>query len=119
MYIPISPSTKMMIRGVKIMPKETLDTLWDYCTMKKRVIPCPMAWKELYEMLKDKRQKTSGGWEPPLPLILGAWHYSTPIEKQLRFKEHLHWADNKGQLNEVCAFLRSLPEEKWCHFGEL
>lgn len=100
------------------MLKETMDTLWEYCTMNERAIPCPMVWNELYEMLKGKHQNASGKWEPPLPLILGAWHHSMPIEKQLRFKEHLYWAEGKGQLDEVGAFLRSLPEEKWCHFGE-
>ncbi len=102
------------------MPKETLDTLWEYCTMKKRAVPCPMAWNKLYGMLMVMHQKSFEKWEKPSPpLILASWHYSTPIQKQRRFKEHLHWADSKGLLNEVGAFLRSLPEEKWCHFGKL
>lgn len=42
-----------------------------------------------------------------------------PIEKQLRFKEHLEWASAKGQLGEIGGFLRSLTEEQWCHFGEV
>jgi hypothetical protein len=70
-------------------------------------------------MLKNTCQKSSRGWEPPLPLILGAWHHSMPIEKQLRFKEHLQWAQAQDKLNEVGAFLRALPETQWCHFGEI
>ncbi len=101
------------------MHKETFESLWDYCTSDNRVIPNPMAWNALYEILKDKRRTPSGGWEPPLPLILGAWNYSMPIEKQLRFKEHILWADSKDQLSEAATFLRSLPEEQWYHFGEL
>jgi hypothetical protein len=96
-----------------------LDTVWQFCTTNNRLVPMPQQWNELYSRLKNTRQKPSGGWEPPLPLILGAWDYSTPIEKQLRFKEHLHWAQEQGQLEEIDGFLRSLTETQWCHFGEI
>jgi hypothetical protein len=98
---------------------ETLESLWKYCTANNRLVPMPPEWNKLYGMLKNTRQKPSGGWEPPLPLILAAWHHSMPIEKQLRFKEHLDWAEREGQLEEVSQFLRSLPENQWCHFGEI
>lgn len=98
---------------------ETFDALWEYCTLKKRAVPNPITWNELYNCLQDKHRTSSGGWEPPLPLILGAWNFASPLEKHLRFKEHLQWADKKGQINEVGALLRALPEEKWCHFGEI
>jgi hypothetical protein len=61
---------------------ESFDSLWAYCSDNERVIP--RDWQGLYEMLADKRQKPSGGWEPPLPLILAAWYETMPIEKQLR-----------------------------------
>jgi hypothetical protein len=70
-------------------------------------------------MLKDQRRNPSAGWIPPVPLILAAWGTTTPVEKQLRLKEHLQWAADKGQLQEVGSFLRSLSEEQWCHFGEV
>jgi hypothetical protein len=41
------------------------------------------------------------------------------IEKQLRFKEHLQWAAQQGQLDEIGVYLRSLTEQDWCHFGEV
>jgi hypothetical protein len=41
-----------------------------------------------------------------------------PIEKQLRFKEHLQWAQAQEQLEEIGAYLLSLPEDQWCHFSE-
>jgi hypothetical protein len=79
----------------------------------------PAQWSKLYGMLKNTRQKPSGGWEPPLPLILGAWDHSLPVEKQLRFKEHLHWAEAQGQLQEISTFLRALPENEWFHLGKI
>ena len=70
-------------------------------------------------MLKDTRQKATGGWEPSLPLILAAWDFTMPIEKHLRFKEHVQWATDHGQTQEIGNYLRSLPEGDWYHFGEL
>lgn len=99
--------------------EETSDALWAYCTAQKRLVPMPPQWNELFKMLRNTWQKASGGSEPPLPLILAAWHHSMPIEKQLRFKEHLEWAEAQGQLDEIGTFLRSLPEDQWCHFGEI
>jgi hypothetical protein len=96
---------------------ETFNLLWAYCSANKRAIP--REWQRLYEMLANKKQKPSGGWEPPLPLILAASHETMPIEKQLRFKEHIQWAADHNQLDEVGTYLRALPEEQWFHFGEL
>ena len=96
---------------------ETFETLWQYCTQNNRVIP--RDWNKLYSMLKNKQQKSSGGWEPPLPLILAAWNFTIPIEKQLRFREHIQWAAKNGQIEEIGNYLRTLTEEEWYHFGEL
>jgi len=95
------------------------DALWADCTAHSRLVPMPQQWNRLYGLLKNTRQKPSGGWEPPLPLILAAWHHSLPKEKQLRFKEHLEWAQQNDQLDQIGAFVRALPEDQWCHFGEV
>jgi hypothetical protein len=96
---------------------ETFEALWEYCNSNKRLIP--KDWNGLYNMLRNKKQKASGGWEPSLPLILGAWHDTIPIEKQLRFKEHVQWANDNHQIDEIGCYLRALPEEEWYHFGEI
>ena len=98
---------------------EKFESLWEYCTLNNRLCPKPDRWSELYNLLKNKKQKPSGGWEPSLPLILGAWHNTMPIEKQLRFREHIEWALNNNQLDEIGFYLRSLKEEEWVHFGEV
>lgn len=97
---------------------EIFDDLISYCTSNNRLVPQPPQWSQLFSLLKNTRQKPSGGWEPPLPLIAGAWHHSMPIEKQLRFKDHLAWAETQNQLEEIGRYLRSLSEEQWCHYGE-
>ena len=100
-------------------PTETLEALWGYCTASNRLVPMPPQWNQLFGMLKNTRQKPSGGWVLPLPLILAAWHTTMPIEKQLRFKDHIQWALDQGQIEEVGSYLRSLSEQQWCHFGEV
>jgi hypothetical protein len=96
---------------------ETFETLWQYCTENNRAIP--RDWNKFYNLLKNKKQKPSGGWEPSLPLILAAWDITMPIEKQLRFKEHVQWAIDNQQHEEAGNYLRKLNEEEWYHFGEL
>jgi hypothetical protein len=85
---------------------ESFDSLWDYCLANRRVIR--RDWLMLYDMLADKKT-------PPLPLILAAM----PIEKQLRFREHIQWATDHSQLDQIGAYLRALLEEQWFHFGKL
>ena len=96
---------------------ETFETIWSYCKSENRAIP--KDWNKLWQMLHNKRQKPSGGWEPSMPLILAAWYETTPIEKHLRFREHIQWAEKNNQLEEIGKYLRSLPEIEWFHFGEL
>jgi len=96
---------------------ETFDALWAHCSANGRVIS--RDWHRLYKMLANKRQKPSGGWMPSLPLILAAWDVTMPIEKHLRFKEHVQWACDNDQLDQIGGYLRSLPEEEWYHYGEL
>lgn len=99
------------------MDPETFESLWEYCITNYRAIP--KDWNKLYSMLINKRQKPSGGWEPSLPLILAAWDITMPIEKQLRFKEHVLWAEKNGQLAQIASYLKGLKESDWYHFGEL
>jgi hypothetical protein len=96
---------------------KSFESLWEYCCANKRLIP--KDWNKLYGMLQNKKQKANGGWEPSLPLILDAWHNTMPIEKQLRFKEHIQWATDNQQIDEVGSYIRALSEEEWYHFGEI
>ena len=97
---------------------ETFNSLKNYCIENDRIVPVPTEWNKLWDMLKNKKQKASGGWEPPLPLILAAWDMTSSEEKQERFLSHIHWAENNGQLEEAAEFIKSLPENKWYHLND-
>jgi len=101
------------------MSTESFDSLWSYCTDKNRLVPMPLQWSHLFDLLRNKQQMKSGGWEPSPPLILAAWHHAMPVEKRLRFRDHIEWAHQEGQIEEIGEFLRSLSESQWCHLGEV
>jgi hypothetical protein len=82
-----------------------------------RICPQPREWQQLYEMLPGKKQMTRG-WEPQAPLTGSAWNVSNAMTKRMCLRDHLEWAANKGCLDEVFAFLKSLPEESWHHAGD-
>lgn len=94
------------------MSSHDLDALLRDWATQGRVCPQPQAWQRLWEMLPDK-QRSGGGWSPPLPLILAAWHDATDAEKTERFRLHLAWAAQHAALDEAIAFLRSLAPSDW------
>lgn len=95
------------------MQSEKLDALLAYVQADGRICPKPQRWNKLWEILPDRKQKPSGGWSPPLPLILAAWSHTTGLEKMLRLREHIEYAASNGSLDAVDSFLRELPPEQW------
>jgi hypothetical protein len=77
-----------------------------------RVCPQPGEWQRLYDLLPNTRRQ-GDGWEPPLPLILSAWHFSEDWQRAARLREHLAWAEAQGRLDRVHAFLAALPDDAW------
>jgi hypothetical protein len=88
-----------------------------YCREHQRVCPMPQRWHTLWELLPEQNQ-VGAGWQPPAPLILAAWHYSSNLEKMLRLAEHIQWAEKHGSLPAVAAFLRNLAETDWHHLSD-
>jgi len=91
---------------------DRLTALLAYVQENGRICPQPQQWHELWELLPDKK-RVGMGWDPPSPLILGAWWYTSALEKHLRFREHIEYAALKGALETVDGFLRSLTSDQW------
>jgi hypothetical protein len=96
---------------------ETAECLIAYCRENNRVCPLPPLWNKLWEMLPN-RSRVGGGWSPPSPLILAAWHDTPAILKMVRLAEHIQWAEQHGALDSVSTFLRGLREVDWFHIGD-
>jgi len=95
----------------------TLENVLVEATKNNRVCPLPMHWDQLYKLLPNRRRKASG-WEPALPLILGAWHDAPSLLKAMRLREHLKWAASQDVLDKVYAYMVSLQENDWYHYNE-
>jgi len=80
-----------------------------YCQEGGRFCPQPVYWDKLWQMLPDRKDK------PPVPLILAAWWHAVGIEKMIRLRDHIVWADERGSIDEVDTYLRGLSEEQWFH----
>jgi hypothetical protein len=106
-----------MRAGYPPVRAETLEGLTAYCRENERVCPLPPHWQRLWEMLPI-RFRDRASIRPPAPLILAAWHDTSPMLKMLRLKEHIEWAAQDDALGAVGQFLRDLREEDWFHIGE-
>ena len=91
-----------------------LESLLTYCQQSDRICPTEHAWTELWEVLPEGTHNDAH-WQPPRPLVLGAWWNSSDRDKRLRLQEQIHWAADHGALDAVDAFLRRLPEADWHH----
>jgi hypothetical protein len=91
---------------------DKLDAFRGGAANSKGVCPQPQAWQALWEMLPEKTRR-GAGWEPPVPLILAGWSYSSDAEKSERFQLHLDWASSHGQADKIFGFLNSLTSEDW------
>ena len=76
-----------------------------------RICPLPKAWILVHREL-DKFAKTKGVAQPPTPLILGGWHFSSDAQKNSRWNETVTWARKHG----VEHFLENIKDE---HFYEV
>lgn len=94
---------------------DKLNSLLEYVKSEGRVCPMPNYWNELWQMLPDRKQKSSGGWEPALPLILAAWWDTPALTKMVRLVEHINYAAEHGVLDEVDQFLRNLKPDQWAY----
>ena len=92
--------------------EQKLKALLEYVKADGRICPMPDYWNQLWKMLPDKK-RVGMGWEPPLPLILGAWWNSSPLAKGFQFGEHIRYAGEHSALDEVDSYLRGLRPEQW------
>lgn len=111
------PSSTTPVEGMTGEIQGIPASLIQLVTSAGRVVPKPIRWKELWELLEGKTQQGNGIWAPPLPLILSAWSFSDDQQKRSRFFEHLDWALQQGQLEQVTDFLMGLAESDW-YYGE-
>ena len=68
---------------ISIASSVAVESLITYCRENSRVCPIPQRWSAFWDLLPS-RTRVGSGWQPPLPLILGAWDNSPGRLKMLR-----------------------------------
>lgn len=72
------------------------------------VCPKPIKWAEVYkELVQAKKSRITTGqdiFDPPKPLLLGGWNFSNDLEKQIRWKDTVNWAERNGVSNLIPEF---------------
>jgi len=71
------------------MENNPLPDLLEFVKDNGRVCPIPSKWNALWKKLPDRKQNADGGWTPPLPLILAAWHFADEQDKAKCLKGHI------------------------------
>jgi hypothetical protein len=79
-----------------------------------RVCPRPALWTQLYQLLDGERHPHLQA--PPVQAWL--WPKLSGLQKRLRFREHVEWAERHGRLEQVARFMGALAETDWVQMGE-
>jgi len=76
--------------------------------------PRPTHWARIHKQLLRIHAKLDGQPEPPTPLILNGWVFSSAAEKHTRWQETLDWARRFGA-SDVTDSVPADGFEKWEH----
>ena len=80
-----------------------------------RICPNPQPWNSVYEeVIRFTTEHSCSPAEPPKPLILAGWAYSSDRAKAARWKETVEWATQNG-----CAkFVTEIPDSDFYFVNE-
>lgn len=92
----------------------TADALMVTARRNNRVCPRPLLWIQLYHTLEGRGYVDL----PPPPVEPWQWTKLSHLQKRLRFREHIDWAERHGKLAVVAGFIDGLAESDWLHMGE-
>jgi hypothetical protein len=90
----------------------SLDEVMKVARRNNRACPLPQEWAALAALLN---RAAVAGNTPPAAIDGGAWDVVPAMQKRLRLKEQLEWAEQRGCLSAAHALLSALPEECWLH----
>jgi hypothetical protein len=92
----------------------TVQSVMVVARRNNRVCPHPEHWGQLYEQLGG--ESSPDLLAPPLQPWL--WTKLSGLQKRLRFREHVEWAERHGRLPQVARFMAAMAEGDWVHMGE-
>lgn len=93
----------------------TIDDVMMLARRNNRSCPVPAKWVEFHALLPMREHQGNRIPAPP-PIDGAAWNSMSPMQKRLRLRDQIEWADRTGALMAAGEFLASLSEEQWFHF---
>src|SRR5687768_11645520 len=79
--------------------------------------PSPCTRAAAFRNLLSARQAGGGRSIPaPAPIDGPAWAATSAMQKRLRLRDQIEWAERERALAAVFEFLLALPDDQWHHF---
>ena len=115
-FAPTMPSEPAPLAQPReaVQPPLSAEALMVEARRNNRVCPLPLPWSELYGLLEGSRYVDL----PPPPVEQGIWRQLSDLQKRLRFREYVEWAERHRRLAEMQRFMHGLAEADWLHMGE-
>lgn len=121
-FAPTQPSTRPPLgpdelRNISARPLGrplTADAVMVLARRNNRVCPQPPIWTQLYRLMHGDRFQDL----PPPPVERWVWTKLSDLQKRLRFREHVEWAERHHMLPEFVTFIEGLSEADWVHMGD-
>jgi hypothetical protein len=95
----------------------TLEEVLSIASIRDRICPLPAAWSRLYLGLLSPGLPATE--LPPFPVDRASWRSTEDFMKRQRFREQVEWAQSRGLLDRVHAFVSRLGEPEWHHLPPL
>ena len=107
-----------MIRDTlpEVERENLLNDLFDYCQSNDNLVPAPLKWAELFDILRTSPTFIIN--VPQNPLIPGGYVASC-LTKRKRFLRHIYWAFEHNLLEILNNEIRKLKIDEWEYCREI
>jgi len=93
----------------------TLEEVMAVARRNNRACPLPGPWAAFHKLL-PARAAQGRALPPPPPVDGPAWTATSAMQKRLRLRDQIEWAEREGALQAAHDFLAALAEDQWHHF---
>lgn len=97
---------------------EKAQALLEYCLINDRVCPKRDFWNHLWVINAKAKTFDSILNQNKLPILDKNSTEKEKIQRSVRLRKYIEYADKNKLIDEMDDFLRSIPEDKWHHFYE-
>ncbi len=97
---------------------EKAQALLEYCLINDRVCPKRDFWNHLWVINAKAKTFDSILNQNKLPILDKNSTEKEKIQRSVRLRKYIEYADKNKLIDEMDKFLRSIPEDKWHHFYE-